>query len=274
MAAKTKTAEIATKEAAQPPAIVSDLSAMMAADAGAGMEGTDRDSFAIPFLRVLQQLSPQCSPGKAGYNPEAKAGMFLNTVTGELIDGNDGVIFVPCAFQRRFVQWGPRGDGGGYKGEMLVEDVSAKLASGFLVKSDDDGRIYVAGKTNPKKDDYFSDTRNHFGLILGGSGPVQALLSLSATQIKKSKQLMGILAAVRINGQTPPTWMNKIRITTVAESNDQGSWFGIRVEHAGFIDDAETYEAGKSFHAVIAEGRAKADYKAEEDHEAVDPDKF
>jgi hypothetical protein len=252
-----------TKNTEQPKALVAaptDLMAMMARDAGSGMEGTDRDSYAIPFIRVLQQLSPQCTAGKTGYIKSAKPGMIINTVTGDLIDGEDGIMFVPCAYQRRFIQWGARASGAGFKGEHNPEDIAAKISSGELVKSPDDGRIYYEGKTNPKKDDYFADTRSHFGLVLTDAGPVQALLSLTGSQIKKSKQLMGILSAVRIKGATPPTWMSKIHITTVAESNDQGSWHGVRVEHAGFIDSAEVYEAGKIFHDMIVAGQAKADY--------------
>ena len=245
----------------------------MARDSGRGMEGTDRDSFATPFIRILQQLSPQCTKGKPGYNPAAKPGMILNATTGELIDGEEGIIFLPCAYQRRFIQWGPRGtDRAGFRGEFMPEDIAAALSSGAelfegsgqLMKSEDDGKLYLGG-TNPKKNDLLADTRSHFGLVLTDNGPVQALIALSASQIKKSKQLMSILASIRIGGKTPPTWMNRIRITTVQESNDQGSWHGIRVEPDGFIDDEATYTMGKNFHDLIAEGGARANYAEADD---------
>ena len=257
----TKTNAVATQESALPASALADR---IAQDSGAGMEGADKDSFAIPFVRVLQQMSPQCTAGKTGYNPKAKAGMLYNTVTGELFDGEAGIIFVPCAFQRRFIQWAPRGaEGSSYKGEWLPEEVTEKLLAGEFQKGTD-GRIYV-DEPNPKKSDYVADTRNHFGLVLTEQGPVQALLSLSSTQIKKSKQLMGILSSIRIGNQTPPTWLSKIRITTVPESNSQGSWHGIRVEHAGFIDDPELYELGRKFHDAIVAGSVKVDYHSEEE---------
>jgi hypothetical protein len=237
-----------------------DLAALMAQDSGGGMEGTDRDSFAIPFLRVLQQLSPQCTKGNSAYMPDAEPGMILNTVTNEL-SGEDGLIFIPCAFQRRFIQWGPRGgEGGGYKGELLPEDVALKRASGEIKELD--GELFV-GEPNPKKSDRIVDTRNHFGLVMTDVGASQALLSLSSTQIKKSKQLMAILSSLRINGTTPPTWASKIRLSTVMESNDRGSWYGLKLEHAGFVDDPDTYAAGKAFYQVIGSGKAKVDYATE-----------
>lgn len=241
------------------------IAALMDHDVGSGMEGADRDSYAIPFIRCLQQLSPQVTVGKSSYIPAARPGAMFNTVTNELYES---IIFIPCAFQRKFIQWGPRGADGGYKGEHNPEDIAARLATGELIRGDD-GKLYV-GEANPKKSDYLSDTRNHYGLILADSGPQSVLLSLSSTQIKKSKQLMAILAAVKIRGKTPPTWMNKIRITTTQESNDSGSWWGIRVEHAGFITDAATYEAGKAFHDLIMAGRASAAYETEDSSDRSD----
>jgi hypothetical protein len=267
-------AQVPAKRSAQTQVATQDLLSKMAQDAGQGMEGADRDAFAIPFIRVLQQLSPQCTKGKAGYTPKAAPGFILNTVTGEIIDGEVGIMFVPCAYQRRFIQWGPRGsaEGSGFKKEWLPERITEALStgeelfpgSGTLVKSDEDGKLYLGG-TNPKKNDLLADTRNHFGLVLTDNGPVQVLLSLSGSQVKKSKQLMGILSAVRVNGVTPPTWLNKIHITTTLESNDQGSWYSIRVEHAGFIEDERTYEAGKTFHDLIATGHGSVSYAQEEE---------
>jgi hypothetical protein len=267
------TKQVAVRKPVAPPALKGSLASRMKADAGAGMEGADKDSFAIPFIKVLQDGSPQCKAGQPGYNPDARPGMLVNTVTGELIDGSEGVVFIPCAFQRRFIQWGAREAGGGFKGEWMPEDVDKALKDGTLVKSDDDGKIYFAGKTNPKKDDRVSDTRNHFGLVLTDSGPVQTLLSLTSTQIKKSKQLMGILSAVRVEGDIPPTWMNKIRVTTQPEHNDMGSWMGVRVEACGMVDSEEVYDLGKAFHDLIAAGKGRVVYDESGD-EATDNDRI
>jgi len=264
-----KTEELVTTTKSSTAVIPASLPSW-AGDAGSGMEGTDKDSFAIPFIRVLQQLSPQCTPGKTGYNPAAKAGMILNTVTGELVSGETGIVFVPCAFQRRFIQWAPRGSNGGYRGEHNPEDVAARVAAEELTRGDD-GKLYI-GEPNPKKSDYLSDTRNHFGLVLTPNGPVQALLSLTSTQIKKSKQLMGLLGQIKIGGKTPPTYLSKVRMTTVLEANDSGSWYGVRFEHEAFLDATEqdVYEAGKAFHDLIASNVAHVNYDEGTDAPADD----
>jgi hypothetical protein len=240
------------------------------ADIGAGMEGTDKDSFAIPFLKVIQSNSPQVTRNESEYMPDAKPGMFLNTVTNELFDGDEGVVFLPCSYQRRFIQWAPRGDSAGYKGEHMPEEIAMKRDAGEITELD--GRLYLTkGTPNPKEHDSIVDTRNHFGILIGEKSSSKVLMSLSSTQIKKSKQLMSMLSEVKIDTPqglvTPPTWMNKIRLKTVPESNDQGSWFGIKVENEGFIKDPELYKLGKEFHETVTEGQAKVVYKKEDDVE-------
>lgn len=239
------------------------MAARFAADAGSGMEGTDKDSFAIPRIVVLQQLSPQCTRGKPEYREDAEPGMFYNTVTGELMDGNEGIIVLPCAFQRRFIQWGPRGsDRAGFKGEWLPEAVAEARVAGKIQELD--GALYL-GEPNPKKSDRIEDTRNHFFLVLTDEGFTQALFSLKGTQIKKSKQLMALLAAVRVGGNAVPTWVNKIRLTTQPESNDKGSWYGVRVEADGInMDDESLYTAGKAFYEMVISGQKRADYSQDE----------
>lgn len=276
MAAKKTSKKAPAKREQNLPAMPFDF----AADAGAGMEGADKDSFAIPFLRVIQKTSPQVDEADAEYMEEAKVGMFINTVTNKLYDGKEvGLHFLPCAFQRRFLLWAPRDSDGGFKGEFLPEQVAALRDEGKAVELD--GSLFLAdddGKVSEKKSDKFSDTRSHFGIAVDAEGnSMMVLLALTSTQIKKSKQLMSIMQEAKLateNGMvTPPTWMNKIKMTTVLESNDQGSWYGVRFEADGFIDSADLYNAGKAFHEQIAAGEAGANY-AEADGVKTESDKF
>ena len=240
-------------------------------DVGSGMEGTDKESFAIPFLTVLQKISPQVDEAEPEYIEGAKGGMFLNTVNQRLYDGEKGVIFLPCAYQRRFIHWGPRGgDGGGFKGEMLPEEAT-KLFDNGTVKRGDDGKLYFPkddGSIDTKKCDYLSDARNHFGILVDEETGMasRVLLSLTSTQIKKSKQLMSMLDEVKVKGPngyvTPPTWANRVRLTRTMESNDQGSWYGIKPVLEGFVTEASLYQMGKDFHKTIASGEAKVNYEA------------
>ena len=123
-----------------------------------------------------------------------------------------------------------------------------------------------------KKTDRMVDTRSHFCIMITPDGFGQVLLALSSTQIKKSKQMMTMLNNAKIDTPdgkvTPPTWMNRISMTTVAESNDEGDWYGVQFTADGFIEEQNLYDAGKKFNVDIAEGRAKADHAKGEGEDA------
>jgi hypothetical protein len=258
-----KTNLVKSEETAQNlvPVAAFDISS----DTNQGLEGADKDSFAIPFLRVLQKISPQCDEASGQYIEGAKGGQLFNSVTGELYDGKEGVIFLPCAFQRRFLRWAPRGSDGGYKGEYTPEDVALMKADGRVVELE--GRLYFPaddGSVSEKKCDRLTDTRAHYGLVLNNGVASPVLFALGSTQIKKSKLLMTLLSGAKIKSGdklvTPPTWMNRIKVTTTLESNDQGSWYGVKFEADGFITDRDLYEAGRDFHNAAQSGAQKANF--------------
>lgn len=240
-----------------------------AADAGAGMEGAGQESFAIPFLSVLQKGSPQVDEASGQALEGAKAGMFFENVTGRLYNGKEGVVVVPCSYRREFLRWGSRDNGGGFKGSYSPEDVAEMRNKGQIVEFE--GRLYAPeadGSVNPNKSDRFNDTRNHYVLIvdMATGAWAEALLSLTSTQIKKSKMLMSALASVKLKNAanqlyTPPTFANMVRVTSVGESNDKGTWFGVKFELAGQVDRAEIYAAAKAFHANIAKGGVQVKYE-------------
>ena len=213
-----------------------------AADAGMGMEGADKASFAIPFIAVLQGLSPQLETVEG-----AKPGLFINTITNELFKE---VLVVPCAYQRRFLRWAPREAGGGYKGEYNPVDIE----TGKVVTAPNDkGQPTIEG-------DLLKDTRNHFVLMQSESGTWQpALLSLSSTQIKKSKRWMSLIQGIEMraaNGKpfNPPSFSHIYRLKTVKEENSQGSWWGVEVSVEEPVGDAELYAKAKTFHGCVVAG--------------------
>lgn len=238
-------------------------------DAGRGMEGAGQDSFAIPFLSVLQKGSPQVDEASGAAIEGARAGMFYENVTGRLYNGKEGVIVIPCAYKREFLRWASRDSGGGFKGSETPENVATLRSKGAIVEME--GRLYAPepdGSVAPNKSDRYNDTRNHYVMIVDKETGAwtEALLSLTSTQIKKSKMLMSALASVKMKngaGQmfTPPTFANFVRVTTVPESNEKGTWFGVKFELAGAVDRAELYAAAKAFHANVVSGVTQVKYE-------------
>ena len=57
------------------------------ADANLGMENVVQDYLALPFLKILGQLSPEVNKRDGKYVEGASPGMIFNSVTGDLFDG-------------------------------------------------------------------------------------------------------------------------------------------------------------------------------------------
>ena len=79
--------------------------------ADTGFDNVDSKSLALPFLKVLGQLSPQVTQGDAQFMPQARAGMIYNTVTDELYDGSQGIFVIPCFYKLEYIEWKDRDKG-------------------------------------------------------------------------------------------------------------------------------------------------------------------
>lgn len=231
-------------------------------DTGMGTEGVDKDSQAIPFLAILQSNSPAVAESLV---EGAKPGMFMNTVTNELFES---VLVVPCAFERRYVEWAPRKLGGGFKGQHMPLDVE----SGKVGYAAEGGGYYVVSETVPTplprekaKDAHnmLKDTRSHYVLVVRPDGTFfPALFPLASTQIKKSKKLVSMILGVQLRKSdgtmyNPASFSHCYRLTTTTESNDQGSWKGVLVEAAGPVKDSTVYAAAKEFNKLVLSGQVK-----------------
>ena len=254
--------------------------------AGAGLETAGAESFAIPFLRVIQKSSPEVDEVHARFMRDASAGMLLNTVTKELYDGKTGALFIPCHYERKQLRWAPRGAAAqGYRGEVTETEALNLRVQGKIV--DHEGRTYFTddGRVDDKKNDRLVDTRLHFGLLLGVDGvPHQVLLALVSTQIKKSKLFNSIQKErVRnVNGAVlqEPSFLYAYRITTTPESNQHGSWYGVHFALEGKVPSVAIFQMAAAFYEALKRNEVKVDLAAaEEAGDAAaggggDPDKF
>ncbi|WP_448506573.1 hypothetical protein [Immundisolibacter sp.] len=234
------------------------LVSMYEEDAGSGFENADANAYAIPFLAILQSGSPQCKKSDGAYIKGAEEGMIFNTVSQEIVDGDTGVMVIPCYYKRTFVKWAPRegAGGGGFRGEVPPSDPEV-LANRLCQEGKDKGRLIDS------EGNLLVDTRTHYVLVLDDNGAYQpAVVSMSSTQIKKSRNWMSKMNSIKMarpDGSlfTPPMFSHTYKLTTVPESNDQGSWFGWKIETGAPVVDAALYQAAKEFRAAVSSGEVK-----------------
>jgi hypothetical protein len=243
------------------------MQAAFAADSGAGFEEAAASAYAIPFLLILQSGSPQCKKSDGAYIKGAEEGMFFNTVTQELFSGEDGIEVIPCHYSQRMIEWKQRESGGGFVAEHLPGTTSP------TVKDDKNRDILPNGNT-------LVDTRNHYVLIRDKEGNLSpALVTMSSTQLKKSRQWMSKMQGIKIkdsvgNFVTAPMSSRVYKLTTTPESNDKGSWFGFRIELINLVENPAEYQAAAEFRAAVKSGVAKAQPPADASGDTAGDESF
>ena len=106
------------------------------ADAGQGLNMTQED-LALPFLKVLGQLSLECNKRDAKHVEGAEPGMIINTVTNEIYDGVKGIDVVPVHYKRQHIEWQDRGESQGAPVKsMKLEMIYRQLQETSLIKID------------------------------------------------------------------------------------------------------------------------------------------
>lgn len=227
--------------------------------AGKGFEKAGRDDYAIPFLIILQSGSPQCKRSDGAYIEGATEGMLLNSVTKQVMDPvKENVIIVPCAYDRAFIEWKTREVGGGFVTQHSVE-AGERLRS--ETERDEKGRD-ILGNGNQ-----LNDTRSFYVMVIDAEGnPTPAFITMSSTQIKKAKQWLmqqNLLKLKNAQGvpYTPPMFAAKWKVSTVAEANDKGSWFGWAFEFLEFFPSTSDpiFQAVLAFHQSVTKGEVKVD---------------
>ena len=221
------------------------LQEALLSDAGQGLEEASREDFAIPFLNVLQLLSPQVDTEGDAYVPDAKAGMLFNNVTGQVYNGETGIVVVPVHFEKVFNEFVPRDAGGGWRGQFVSKEEALE---------------------NVSPGNEIIDTANHYVLYRAGDDDWQpALLSCVSTKLKVSRQWlakMRMLKVPTVDGArfTPATFAQMWAITVVRQENQHGKFYNLATEYVGLVDDMDLYETAKLFRDTVRQGTARADF--------------
>jgi hypothetical protein len=191
---------------------------------GTGLEDASTDDYAIPFLRVLQSMSPQLKKSDGKYIQEAEEGNLFNTVTESVYDGTEGVLIIPCAYKKKYIEWVTRENGGGFVSDNHT-------ASELKACTKDDKGRFIMGNGNQ-----LAETAEYYSIICQDeNAPEQVLLSLASSALGFSRRWNTMLNNVRVQngaGETVPAPMFAYiyRLTTVPQSNDQYTWMGYSIE--------------------------------------------
>ena len=219
---------------------------MFEADAGEGVSNMGQDDLALPFLKILSGLDPLLDE-----LDHAKRGDLYNTVSGQVYKGKDGIRVIPCAYQRRYIQWAPRGSGSG--APTAIYETQQECPK--VQRSKDDNKDYVVGGDG----EYIEETHQHFVLILNEDGSVEtALIAMKSTALKKSRKWNSMMSSITMQGKngpfTPPRYSQVYLMKTVQEENSKGSWHNWEMTREGPVSDGAVYSRAKDFYNSINSG--------------------
>ena len=227
------------------------------ADADEGSQNITQDDLALPFLKVLGQLSPEVNKQHGKYVQGAEPGMILNTVSNDCYDGSKGIEVLPVYYHRQYVEWQDRGES---KGAPVAIH---SAASDILSKTTRD-KSY---KDRLPNGNYLENIANHYVVLLGKT-PTTALISMKATQLKVSRKWNSMMMGIKLQGKdglfTPPTYSHIYKLKTVQMSNDKGTWFGWDVSKLGPISNKSVYDIARSFAERVSKGEIQAKPEAAE----------
>lgn len=224
------------------------------------------DDLLIPFLSILQPMSPQILEADDDDKPEAlKPGSYFNSVTGELTTAKDGLVIQPVMFQTMVVEWVPREKGGGIAGRYEMTD-------DFIRKARKANGNSMVGLKNGDND--LVETVYLYVNVLDDSGTEVvgfAVLPVKSTSLQPTK---GFRTAMQMVKGKPPYFAFRARLSSEKKSNDQGTWYRLKVSPLtgtswmeSMINpqtEAELLQAGINLFEMIGSGEAKADFASEE----------
>lgn len=243
-------------------------------DVGAGLEGLDSGELLIPFVRMLQALSPVCVEGSQAYDPDMRPGMIIHTATGEAFPKDLGVGFIPCVRDSSYTEWVPiqpgtgTAGGGGFRGTWSHDD--PRVAQ--MIKEQG-----AFKKLHTSEGTELVETRTLYGIVVprqkDGTWVVDeatnGVISFSSTQLKKYRMIITRLTSLVGKPARYPIFAWRWNLTTQPEKNKFGSYYGWKLALDGETANQALmkvgdplYQLARELHSLVRGGLARADFAA------------
>ena len=256
-------------------------------DAGQGFENQDMSDRKLPIIELLQANSPEVAESKG----KVWAGMFRNTVTGEVYEET---YFVPAVTETCWTEWIPRDDGGGFcgrhpKGAPIIADAIARNGGRAI------GKLPVpqppdpkTGKPQPSHE--LVESREIYVILYSKDGEVMgfAMVPFTSAKIKVYKawnsaigNFAPTLAGKKFAPGQIPIFAHRVKMTSESETKNGYTYMIPVLSPAEGGDDLKQsllpkndprYIAAKKLHDDVLAGLAKAAYETSKQDPGADPE--
>lgn len=232
-------------------------------DVGGGFENQTAEDRALPWLTLLQDLSPQIK--KKEHKIEgAEIGMFCNTLSKELYPA-EGIEVVFAATEHVFCEWKPKM--GGFVGRRACNDPEVLHAKNT--------QTFGEWKTEAKND--LIETFYVYGVIPHNDGrePEAFIMSFTGTKIKAYKVFMQRVNMVQVGEPgskcRPPLFAHRVILSSYDDTKSGNDFKNVKLKGVA-NDDLEQgllemedvrYQAARALSKIVVAGDAKVDYEAQ-----------
>lgn len=208
----------------------------------------DAQDVALPFIAILQSNSPEVNPGDPTYIEGAQSSMFINTVTRDTYNGRtEGLIIVPCYYERKLVEWVDRDKGGGW-----VADYPVDHPIQHTTKKNDQNKVILPNGN------FLVETAYQYVLFLDPESGnwSQAVIGMKSTALKKNRQLNNSIVTSKIPGTDvqAPRYLFPYLMRTVFEQKASNSWWNFEFKKMDEPVAADVYKAAKAFAQLVQAG--------------------
>jgi len=219
------------------------------ADSGMGLENIDKSDLALPFLKLLQSGSDETKKKHAKYVEGAEAGMFYNTVTKKLYNGEKGIEVIPVFYKMTYPEWAP-----------------FERKEGRPISNDRGPSIMANTTQNDRNKDMLDNgneiikTANHF-VIINGDRPEKALMTMKSTQLKESRNWNSLMEnefeSAPSGKSVPAPIFSRVYKLNSVENSGSFTWHGYKVSMLKKVDDAGLYQMARDFHNSLKNAQSK-----------------
>ena len=219
------------------------------ADSGMGLENIDKSDLALPFLKLLQSGSDETKKKHAKYVEGAEAGMFYNTVTKKLYNGEKGIEVIPVFYKMTYPEWAP-----------------FERKEGRPISNDRGPSIMANTTQNDRNKDMLDNgneiikTANHF-VIINGDRPEKALMTMKSTQLKESRNWNSLMEnefeSAPSGKSVPAPIFSRVYKLNSVENSGSFTWHGYKVSMLKKVDDAGLYQMARDFHNSLKNAQTK-----------------
>jgi hypothetical protein len=223
------------------------------AGTGQGMDVAATDKL-VPIITIAKTNSPQVDSSSDKYVAGAVPGSII--ILDDVIDGNSGIYFQECVFQKVWIEWVDRDKGGGF-----VTRYANVVTKRGQDRPDCPDPIEPEGYgfRNKRTNNLITNHHNHYGFILRRGESQPYMISFKGSGISESRKWNTMFSSVDGQGNKTDRAQFQWLLRTKKKMNAKGSWHDIYVERKGMVTKGGEYDE-----AQVDMGRALADSFADQ----------